>query len=121
MMPMLPQLLLSVFLGSLGQVMLKVGAGRLGGLPLAPATLLADLLRVAKVPEIVFGIVLFSASFLLWVKVLTGTELSYAYPFASLGYVNVLLLSWLLLGETMTVNKLAGIAIIAAGIIVLYK
>lgn len=121
MMPMLPQILLSMFLGSLGQVLLKAGASRLGGLSFAPATLLSDLVRIAKVPEIVFGVVLFSASFLLWVKVLTGTELSYAYPLVSLGYVNVLLLSWLLLGETMTPNKLAGIAIIAAGIAVLYR
>lgn len=121
MMPMLPQMLLSVFLGSLGQVLLKFGAVRLGGLSLSPATLLGDLLRIAKVPEIVFGIVLFSASFLLWVKVLTGTELSYAYPLVSLGYVNVLLLSWLLLGEAMTMNKLAGITIIILGIIVLHK
>lgn len=120
-MPMLPQMLLSVFLGSLGQVLLKFGASRLGGLTLAPATLLADLLRIVKVPEIVFGVGLFSASFLLWVKVLTGTELSYAYPLVSLGYVNVMLLSWLLLGEAMTLNKVLGIGIIISGIIVLHK
>ncbi|UQZ87610.1 4-amino-4-deoxy-L-arabinose-phosphoundecaprenol flippase subunit ArnF [Paenibacillus konkukensis] len=111
----------SVLLGSVGQVILKLGAGRLGSFGLTVQTMPADMVRLAKTPEIWMGLLLFGASFLLWVKVLTRAELSYAYPMAGLGYVNVALLSYFLFGETFTWNKLLGIAIIVLGIMVINK
>jgi len=118
---MLRLMLMSVFLGSLGQIMVKVGADRLGGLALSPATFLNDLGRLARVPEFWFAMVLMGFSSLFWVKVLTRSELSSAYPLGSLGYVFVLLLSAILLNEALTFTKALGVAVIMAGILILYK
>ncbi|ULL16095.1 transporter [Paenibacillus sp. H1-7] len=114
-------IMVSVVLGSLGQVVLKLGSNKLGDVGLSLQTLPEDMLRLLKTPEIVVGLVLFGTSFLLWIKVLTQTELSYAYPMVSLGYVNVVLLSYFLLQETFTWNKLIGTAIIIIGILVINK
>lgn len=114
-------IVVSVMLGSLGQVILKLGSNKLGSIGLTAQSIPEDMLRLLKTPEILVGLVLFGTSFLLWIKVLTQAELSYAYPMVSLGYVNVVLLSYFLLQETFTWNKLIGTAIIIIGILVINK
>ena len=49
---------------------------------------------------------------------MTKFELSHAYPFMSLNFVVVLLLSGWLLNETLTVQKFAGVLLIVLGTIV---
>ncbi len=58
---------------------------------------------------------------LTWIAALTKFEISFAYPFMSLSFIGVLVFSVLFLGETATINKLVGLSLIVAGIIVLYK
>ncbi|SEF60792.1 EamA family transporter [Paenibacillus sp. UNC499MF] len=114
-------ILLSVGMGAVGQVLLKAGANRLGELSLAPATLIPDIFRMIKTPEILIGLILFGTSFLLWVKVLTKVELSYAYPMMSLSYVIVFVMSFLWFQEAFTMQKLVGMAVIIIGIIIINK
>lgn len=114
-------IIVSVLLGSIGQVILKIGANKLGTLALQPQTLVADLFRMIRVPEIFFGLIFFGASFVLWVKVLTNSDLSYAYPMVSLGYINIIILSYFLFKEPFTTTKIIGIALIIFGVIVLNK
>jgi multidrug transporter EmrE-like cation transporter len=60
----------------------------------------------------------FAAAFLAsitWMAAMTRFELSYAYPFMSLNFVLVLLLSTTLFGEPVTAAKLAGCALIVVG------
>ena len=55
---------------------------------------------------------------LCWLAALTKFELSYAYPFMSLAFVLVLILSALLFHETVTAAKVLGLLLVTAGIIV---
>lgn len=112
-------ILVSVILGSIGQVLLKLGANKLGSLSLALHTFWQDFWRLAKTPEIISGLFLFGLSCLLWIKVLIRDELSYAYPMVSLGYINIAVLSYLLFNEAFTISKIMGIALIIAGVFVL--
>ncbi|MDN4492523.1 SMR family transporter [Ureibacillus aquaedulcis] len=114
-------ILLSVLLGSLGQVILKIGANKLGTLSLAWNSLFYDIFRIVKIPEIIIGLVLFGSSFLLWIKVLTKSDLSYAYPMVSLGYINVIVISYFLFNEQFTLMKVIGVSLIILGVIVLNK
>jgi len=114
-------ILLSVFLGSFGQIILKLGANKLGTLSLAWNTLFSDLIRVIKIPEILIGLVLFGSSFLLWIKVLTKSDLSYAYPMVSIGYINVVVVSYFLFNEQFTLMKVLGVSLIVIGVVVLNK
>ena len=49
---------------------------------------------------------------------MTKFEISHAYPFMSLNFVLVLLLSAVFFNETITLLKVAGLALIILGIIV---
>ena len=55
---------------------------------------------------------------LCWLAAMTKFELSYAYPFMSLAFVLVLVLSALLFHEALTTAKILGVLLIIAGIIV---
>ncbi|MGO4889038.1 EamA family transporter [Anaerobacillus sp. MEB173] len=114
-------ILVSVLLGSIGQVILKIGANKLGSLSFGLHTIFYDLVRIMKTPEIMLGLVFFGSSFLLWVKVLTKSELSYAYPMVSLGYINVIILSYFLFNESFTTMKVIGNIFIIIGVILLNK
>ena len=114
-------MLLSVLLGSLGQVILKIGANKLGNLSLSLPTLSHDVIRVAKIPEIVLGFFFFGLSSLLWIKVLTKAELSYVYPMVSLGYIIVALISYFLFNERFTLSKIIGMAMVITGVVVLNR
>ena len=57
---------------------------------------------------------LFAAIF--WMLALTKLPLNKAYPFLSLSFVTVTLLSSLVLGEHFSILKLAGVVIIVIGV-----
>lgn len=53
-----------------------------------------------------------------WMAALTKFDVTYAYPFTSLGFVFVLVLGTLIFGEAMTPAKILGVILIIAGILV---
>jgi uncharacterized membrane protein len=55
---------------------------------------------------------------LCWMAAMTKFELSHAYPFMSLSFVFVLVLSGFFFHESITLPKLLGVLLIMAGIIV---
>lgn len=118
---MIRLMLMSVLLGSVGQIMMKSGSNRLGSLTLAPATLLSDVLRILRIPEFLMAIVLFAVSSVIYVKVLSKNDLTAAYPLGSMSYVFVFLLSALLLNETLTLNKVVGAIVIISGIYIMHR
>jgi drug/metabolite transporter (DMT)-like permease len=63
----------------------------------------------------------FAAAFaaaLCWMLAISRLELSHAYPFVSLSFVLVLLLSALFFGESVSTEKLLGVTLIIAGVAV---
>jgi len=55
---------------------------------------------------------------LAWMTAMTKFELSYAYPFVSLSFVLVLLMSNVFFNEPLTPYKIIGVIMIVAGVIV---
>src|SRR5688572_14692681 len=58
---------------------------------------------------------------LTWMLALKEFDLSKAYPFMSLSFIIVLLISFLFLKETLSVQKIVGCVLIIAGIIVISR
>jgi multidrug transporter EmrE-like cation transporter len=67
-------------------------------------------------PYIMLSIIFTLLSGLSWMIAMTKFDISYAYPFTTLGYVLILLLSWLLFGEDINIYKVSGIIFIIIGI-----
>lgn len=114
-------ILLSVFLGAAGQILLKIGADAIGRFELAAANLVPIGLKIVSQPQILGGIACYAASLVLWILALSRVQVSIAYPMVSLGYVVTATAAWLLLGEQVNGMRWAGIAIIMAGVFLVAK
>ena len=72
-------------------------------------------------PFIMLSIFLTLLSGLSWMIAMTKFDISYAYPFTTLGFVLILLFSVLLFHEPITWQKLLGLLFIILGIIITSK
>lgn len=109
---------LTVLLTVYGQVVLKWQVGLAGSLPDLALDKIVFLLRLLLNPWVLSG---FGAAFvasLAWMAAMTRFQLSYAYPFMSLNFVLVLVLSAWLFHEPVSVGKVAGLSLIIIGITV---
>lgn len=102
-----------------GQMVLKWRMDQLGALPEGGTwVVLRHLVGLVLDPVILSTFVAAFFAALAWMAAMTKFELSYAYPFTSLNFVAVLLLSVWLLGETMTLSKALGIGLIVLGTVI---
>ena len=58
----------------------------------------------------------YAVSILLWIVVLSKVEVSFAYPFLSIGYVVAVLVGYYFFGESLSLIRVAGIIIICVGV-----
>ncbi|GIU66450.1 EamA family transporter [Candidatus Phycosocius spiralis] len=101
-----------------GQLILKWRIAQFGPLPVESAEKLKFLFGLFFDPAIFTG---FAAGFLAslaWMAAMTKFDLSHAYPFMSLNFVVVLLLSGWLLSEPLTFQKAIGVGLIVLGTVV---
>lgn len=101
-----------------GQLILKWRIAQFGPLPAEMVDKLKFLLGLLFDPAIFSG---FAAAFLAslaWMAAMTKFDLSHAYPFMSLNFVVVFLLSGWLLSEPMTMQKSLGVGLIVLGTVV---
>ena len=70
-------------------------------------------------PAFWVAILCYIATFVVWMAVLTRMELSRAFPLTALTYVTVPALAFLFFGEHLPVLRVAGIAVIIAGVILI--
>jgi multidrug transporter EmrE-like cation transporter len=101
-----------------GQLIVKWQVGKSGSLPTDSMERAWFLLRFVLNPWILSSLLAAFFAFLCWVAAMTKFELSYAYPFTSLAFLLVLMLSGTFLHETITMPKLLGTALIVIGIAV---
>ncbi len=109
-------ILSSVFLGVVGQLILKSGMARIGALAFRPAHVASTAWRIFSTPRIWGGLSLYGLGTFFWLVALSQVELGYAYPFISLSYVLILLTSWWLFKEEVSLLRLLGVFIICAGV-----
>ncbi|MBS0639449.1 MAG: SMR family transporter [Acetobacteraceae bacterium] len=120
--PVLGLILLSITLSAIAQVLFKVGMSSAGvKQALAGGSPLDAALAVFLSAGVLGGLSLYGIGTVLWLGVLSKTEVSLAYPFVGLGFVFTALIGWLLFGESLTLMRIAGIALIIAGIVVISR
>jgi multidrug transporter EmrE-like cation transporter len=108
----------SVLFTVYGQLVVKWQVARAGALPGALSGKIPFLIHLVLNPWIMSAMVAGFFALLCWLAAMTKFELSYAYPFMSLAFVLVLILSVVLLHEAVTVPKVLGVVLVMAGIIV---
>ncbi len=114
-------ILISVVAGGAGQILLKQGMTRIGEITIAADQILSILWRLATNPYIVGGLTLYAGGTVFWLAALSRVDLSFAYPFASLSYIIMLLASWQLFNENISLMRLAGTMVIGFGVFLISR
>lgn len=109
---------LTIILTVTGQLLVKVGMGKVGTIPPTVAEMPPFILRALFNPAVIGGLLCAVLAALTWMAAVSRSDLSFAYPFMSLAIVLVLALSGVLLGETIPLTRWIGVLIVCAGIIV---
>ncbi len=102
-----------------GQMILKWRIMEYGSFPLETTEKIKFLSILFLDPIILSGFFAAFLASLSWMAAMTKFELSYAYPFMSLNFVLVLLLSINLLNEPLTLYKIIGVGFIVLGTLVI--
>ena len=111
-------IIIGIIFAAFGQVSWKLGMNQAGQL----ATLnLTTLSTVLLNPYVLLGFVMYGLSTIFWLVALSKKDLSFVYPFISLTYILVLVLSSLVLKESIGLNKIAGTIAIIIGLIIISR
>lgn len=110
-------ILFSVLLAAGAQLTLKHGMNQVADNTGALKLTSDSIKDVLTTPAVWGGLFLFGLSAIVWLAVLSRTSLSFAYPFASLTYVLILLADRFILNETVPALRWAGVFCIMVGIV----
>ena len=115
----IPFILFTVLTNAAAQIMLKQGMMSLGPLSFSADTIISRVFQIIFNPWVFVGLTTFVISMASHLFVLSKVDLSFAFPFLSLAYVIVAVVAWMVFKEELGVTKIAGIALICAGTILI--
>lgn len=108
----------TVLLTVYGQIIIKWQVGQAGAVPVNLDGRIGYVAHLLFNPWVISSLVAAFLAFICWIGAMTRFQLSYAYPFTSLSFVLVLLLSSVLFHDTITIPKVLGMAFIIIGVVV---
>lgn len=111
-------IVLTVLFTVYGQLILKWQISIAGPLPASNLEKLLFLFKLLLNPWVFSAFASAFLASLAWMATVSKLDLSHAYPFMSLNFVVVFLLSALLFHEPINIPKIVGISLIITGLIV---
>ena len=112
----------SVILGSIGQILLKLGMNQVGKAEvLRPIELIPILYRIFSTPLILIALIAYAVSLVFWLFVLSRLPLGVAYPLLAISYVINPVLAHIFFRENVSAYQIAGIIIICLGVFIIGK
>lgn len=114
-------ILTGVLLNAAAQLVLKKGMSQIGAIQVDMHSILTMVLKVSMNLYVWTGLIFYVISFIVWLMVLSRVEVSYAYPFLSIGYIIAAFVGYFYFGESMTLSKIGGIIVICLGVFLLYR
>jgi Uncharacterised protein family UPF0546. len=110
-------ILTSVLLAALAQITLKHGMNQVTHEVGTANLKLTSLKAMATNAAVLGGLVIFGFSAIVWLLVLSRASLSFAYPFASLSYLVIVLADKFVFDQTIPPLRWAGVFLIMTGIV----
>jgi drug/metabolite transporter (DMT)-like permease len=114
-------ILISVLGGGIGQILLKKGMGLMGPVSLVPDQFTGLLVRLVTNPYVIAGLLVYGISTIFWLTALSRVELSFAYPFVSLSYALMLLASWQIFNEDISLLRVTGCLVVGLGVFLISR
>lgn len=110
-----------ILLNAAAQLLLKAGTNAVGAIHLTAENWLPTGIRLVTQLPILGGLTCYVISVIVWIIGLSRVDVSIAYPMLSLGYIVNALGAWMLLGESLSGQKLLAIAVIMVGVALLAR
>jgi drug/metabolite transporter (DMT)-like permease len=114
-------ILISVLGSAVGQLLLKKGMISMGPVTLGLKQLPSVLWQMATNINVFIGLAIYLIGTVFWLAALSRVDLSFAYPFASFNYVIMLVASWMMFDEKITLSRLFGTVVIGIGVILISR
>lgn len=111
-------IIISILLSSAAQLLLKYGASSPSiQKAIYSHSILNLFYAMISTPQIILGLLCFGVSLILWIVILSRTDVSYAYPFVALGICLTILAGWFFFNESLSMLRIIGVVIVVAGVI----
>jgi len=114
-------ILSGVLLNAGAQVVLKMGMRQIGYFDFSFANVIPIGWRIATNLYVALGISFYVASVVIWLLVLSRSEVSFAYPMLSVGYIVTALIGFYVFGENLSIERIGGIVLIVAGVFLIAR
>lgn len=103
-------------LNTAAQLLLKTAMTTIGHFDFAWINFFPITFKIAFNPFFLGGLGCYVLSMLMWLMVLSRTDVSLAYPLTSIGFILTPLCAYFLLGESLTLPRIMGILVIVVGV-----
>ena len=114
-------LVVTILLNAVAQIALKLGASSALAEELGTRSVPTMITQMLITPFVWVGLSIYAVSAVLWIIVLSKMDVSRAYPSVALTYIVVLLASWALLHESVSVSRWIAVGVICIGVVLLSR
>lgn len=109
--------MVAVGFSTLGQLLLKLGALKLGAVTAGNAISLV--VSIVTIPQLVGGLLAYGMGAIAYILALTRINLSIAAPSASLIYVFTVLMGYFVFHEPISLGRILGMGLVVCGVILI--
>lgn len=121
MIKFIPLILSGVFLNAFAQLFLKKGMIMIGPFSFSLENTWPVAWAAAVNPFVILGFVCYMISVVIWMLVLSRVDVSFAYPFLSVGYIVTAIIGYAAFNEELSVYRISGILFICLGVILISR
>ena len=114
-------IVISVLLNASAQLLLKKGMMSYSDITFSLNDINFWLPSLLKNYFLYIGFLCYGVSILIWMYILSRVEVSFAYPFLSIGYIITAIFGHLVFNEQLSFTRISGILIICLGVILISK
>ena len=110
-----------VMLNAVAQILMKAGTNAVGHFEFSAGNILPIGWKLATEWHIVTALFCYALSVIVWILALSRVPVSIAFPMLSMAYIVTAVAAWYMLGEALSVTKVAGIGVIILGVIIISR
>jgi len=112
-------ILASVALNALAQLLIRKGMLGIG--EVGVSSLFSHIGAMITNLWLWLAMMSYAVSIFLWMSVLSKVEVSFAYPFLSIGYILAAVAGYMLFNEHLSLTRILGIVVICVGVILISR
>ena len=112
----IPLILAGVLLNAAAQICIKQGMRTIGAFRFSLENVLPIGSQILWQPFVLTGVACYGVSLVVWLMVLSRVDVSYAYPFLSIGYIVAAVAGRAFFGEALGLYRCSGIVVICLGV-----